>query len=147
MWGSLYWGKTFFGGLYWGPPSGSTPPPVVTTTRTGSDDPGKKKRKNKYDLRVENYQSPANFPRNPIPAVPDTIEAPETESAIDSPAPPKPIGVIVPKSVQRALAPKRVVRRSVMEDPAVQRRVLELQMRIQQERDDEEVLMMLGAFD
>lgn len=141
MWGGNFWSKAYFSGLYWGPLGGIIPP-VVVEGRRGSDDPGKKRRKNKFDVQSERpYQSPANFPREPIPAI---KEAPESVTIDTAPAG-KPIAVVVPKAVKRALAPKAP--RSILQDPAVQRRLAEVQARLRMEREDEEILLLLGGFD
>lgn len=143
MWGHVYFGNSFWSGQFWGPLSGVIPPPVVVTTIIGGDEAAKpKKKKNKYDLRVENYQSPANFPR-PFEPIPETVETPDPVEALETAG--KPIAVIVPKSMKRALAPKAP--RSVMDDPAVRKRLADLQARMEREKDDEEILLMLGGFD
>ena len=66
MWGGLYWAKNFFGGFFWGPPSGVTPVPPIAIT---GGHYGKKKKERKRAPWEDAGPSPALTLRDTLAAI------------------------------------------------------------------------------
>ena len=117
----------FYSGILWGEP---IPPIPVVDTRHGGD-----KRTKKPYRAITNQPLRGQKPQHVA------MEALEEITRTAG----KPIGVVIPEGVRRAVASKPS--RSVMDDPAVQARLKALQERMWQEKQDEQDLFRLGAFD